>query len=413
MNMDAFFQQQWAEMQAFRHDLHAHPELSFQEHRTAEKVAAKLRDWGVEVHTGLAGTGVVGVIRKSNGNTSNANESGALRAVMLRADMDALPIQEQNTFAHKSTHDGVMHACGHDGHTTMLLAAAQYLQQHAQFTGTVYVLFQPAEEDGGGAQCLLEEGLLEQFPADMVFGLHNWPDLPVGVIAVSPGAVMASSNEFAVRIEGEGGHAAMPHETVDPVLVAGHTITALQSIASRTVRPVDGVVVSVTKLQAGEVVNAIPEHCVLEGTVRTFDDAHTDVVATTMQRIVERTAQAFGARAELEFRKDYPPTINDATATEMARRAIRVMKVDAREMECREQVPTMGAEDFSYLLRERQGCYAFIGNQAVSDGASTQIQGQTPPCMLHNAHYDFNDAIIPLGAQYWVRLVEQFFEVQG
>lgn len=407
MQPSIFFRQQHSAMRAFRRNIHAHPELSFEEFATAEKVVQKLRAWGIETHTGLAKTGVMGVIRKGASGVS----------IMLRADMDALPVQELNTFEHKSTVDGVMHACGHDGHTTMLLAAAEYLQKYADFDGTVYLLFQPAEEHGGGANELLKEGLFEQFPADMVFGMHNWPDLPAGTFAVSEGAVMASSNEFSVTIQGKACHAAMPHEGVDPVLVAAHVITALQSIVSRNTNPAEfaeAVVVSVTMVQAGEVNNAVPETCMLQGTVRTFSDAVTDVVAQRMDALIQGVCAGFGASAEFVFNRGYPPTVNHTRACDVAKQAVQqVIRDHAQTAETMQTVqlvhqhPTMGAEDFAFLLQKRQGCYVFIGN--MPDGETGN--GTIPPCMLHNPHYDFNDNIIPLGAHFWVRLVQHFLEV--
>lgn len=415
-------------MRAFRRDLHAHPELSFQEFATAQKVAQQLRAWEIETHTGMAETGVVGVIRKGRAGAS----------VMLRADMDALPVQERNTFAHRSTVDGVMHACGHDGHTTMLLAAAQYLQQHADFDGTVYLLFQPAEEHGGGARKLLDAGLLERFPADMVFGMHNWPELPAGTFAVSEGAVMASSNEFRIIIQGAACHAAMPHEGTDPVLVAAHVITALQSIVSRNVHPAESVVVSVTMVRAGEVNNAVPDTCTLEGTVRTFSNAVTDSVLSRMQAVVQGVCSGFGAQARLHFEKGYPPVVNNACASALARQAVAAVIRDAAEgasetgtdtgtgadtgagesagaavptVSLTHQQPSMGAEDFAFLLQQRQGCYIFIGNADNMDDCSSAVS-DAPPCMLHNPGYDFNDDIIPLGARYWVRLVQTVLEAE-
>lgn len=397
-------------MRAFRRDLHAHPELSFEEFATAQKVARQLQEWGIETHTGLAHTGVAGVIRKG---TSKAS-------VMLRADMDALPVQERNTFAHRSTVDGVMHACGHDGHTTMLLAAAQYLQQHADFDGTVYLLFQPAEEHGGGARLLLEEGLLARFPADMVFGMHNWPELPAGTFAVADGAVMASSNDFRVTIRGRACHAAMPHEGTDPVLVAAHVITALQSIVSRNVHPAESAVVSVTVVQAGEANNAVPETCTLEGTVRTFSEAVTDVVYSRMQALVQGVCSGFGAQAQLHFEKGYPPVVNTPDGTALVRQAVAAVIQDVADAggqlaglspQLVQQKPSMGAEDFAFLLQQRRGCYVFIGNTGNVGQQHSDVSA-APPCMLHNPGYDFNDDIIGLGAHYWVRLVQTFFEAQ-
>ena len=388
---------QAAEMTAIRRDIHAHPELCFKEVRTAEVVAQKLTEWGIPIHRGLGTTGVVGIVK--NGSSS--------RAIGLRADMDALPMQEFNTFPHASQHAGKMHACGHDGHTAMLLAAARHLSQHRHFDGTVYLIFQPAEEGGGGAREMIKEGLFEQFPMDAVFGMHNWPGGEVGQFAASVGPVMASSNEFRITIKGKGGHAAMPHNGLDPVPVACQMVLAFQTIISRNTRPIDSGVVSVTMIHAGEATNVIPDSVELRGTVRTFTVAVLDRIEQRMRQIAEHTCAAFEATCEFEFVRNYPPTINSAKEAEFAR---QVMASIVGEDQVLVQEPTMGAEDFSFMLQAKPGCYSFIFN---GDGAHREMGHGGGPCMLHNPSYDFNDDLIPLGATYWVRLAEAWLKAQA
>jgi hippurate hydrolase len=385
---------QAASMASIRRDIHAHPELCFEEVRTADLVAAKLTEWGIPIHRGLGTTGVVGIVR--NGSSS--------RAIGLRADMDALPMQEFNTFSHASQHAGKMHACGHDGHTAMLLAAAQHLAQHRNFDGTVYLIFQPAEEGGGGAREMINEGLFEKFPMDAVFGMHNWPGTEVGKFAVSSGPVMASSNEFRITIRGKGAHAALPHNGLDPVPVACQLVQAFQTIISRNKKPIDAGVISVTMIHAGEATNVIPDSCELRGTVRTFTIEVLDMIEQRMREITEHTGAAFGMRCEFEFVRNYPPTINSTAEAEFAR---KVMAGIVGESNVMVQEPTMGAEDFSFMLQAKPGCYCFIAN---GDGAHREMGHGGGPCMLHNPSYDFNDDLIPLGATYWVRLAEEWFK---
>ena len=382
------------ELVALRRDLHAHPELSFEEVRTAERVAEALTHWGIPIVRGLGRTGVVGVLK--NGNSA--------RAIGLRADMDALPVQEKNTFAHASQHAGRMHACGHDGHTAMLLAAAQHLASHRDFDGTVYLIFQPAEEGGGGAREMIKDGLFRDYPMDAVFGMHNWPGLPNGHFAVAPGPVMASSNEFKITIRGKGAHAAMPHLGLDPVPVACQMVQAFQTIVSRNVKPIDAAVISVTMIEAGEATNVIPESVCLQGTVRTFSLDVLDVVESRMRVVAENTAAAFGMRCDFDFVRSYPPTINAPREAAFARQ-VMVDLVGAERVSVQE--PTMGAEDFSFMLQERPGCYLFIAN---GDGDHRAVGHGGGPCMLHNASYDFNDELIPLGGSFWVRLVEAWLK---
>ena len=394
MNLIANIQQQCASMATLRRDLHAHPELCFQEQRTADIVAAKLAEWGIEVHRGLGQTGVVGIIQ------SGTSE----RAMGLRADMDALPMTEANTFAHASTYPGKMHACGHDGHTAMLLAAAQYLATHRDFDGTVYLIFQPAEEGGGGAREMIKDGLFDKFPMQAVFGLHNWPGMALGQMAASPGPVMASSNEFRITIRGKGGHAAMPHNALDPVPVACQLVQAFQSIVSRNVKPIDAAVISVTMIHTGEATNVIPNRCELQGTVRTFSSEVLDLIEQRMRVMTEHTCAASGLSADFEFRRNYPPTINSAHEAEFCRQVMTSIVGADRVLA---QEPTMGAEDFSFMLQAKPGCYAFIAN---GDGDHRSLGHGGGPCMLHNPSYDFNDALLPLGATYWVRLVEHWLK---
>jgi hippurate hydrolase len=386
-----------SEIAAIRRDLHAHPELCFKEVRTADVVAQRLTAWGIPVHRGLGTTGVVGVVK--------AGTSG--RAIGLRADMDALPMQESNTFAHASRYAGTMHACGHDGHTAMLLAAARHFSTHRNFDGTVYLIFQPAEEGGGGAREMVKEGLFEQFPMDAVFGLHNWPGMAQGQFAVSAGPVMASSNEFKITLRGKGGHAAMPHMGVDPVPVACQMVQAFQTIISRNKKPIDAGVISVTMLHAGEATNVIPNSCELQGTVRTFTFEVLDLIEQRMREVAQHTAAAFGVACEFTFRRNYPPTINAAHEADFAR-GVMADIVGADNVLAQE--PTMGAEDFAYMLMARPGCYVFLGN---GDGAHRGIGHGGGPCTLHNPSYDFNDDLIPLGATYWVRLAEQWLAPQS
>ncbi len=386
---------QAASIAAVRRDLHAHPELCFKEVRTADVVADKLTEWGIPVHRGMGTTGVVGIVHGRDGGKSG-------RAIGLRADMDALPMQEHNTFAHASQHAGKMHACGHDGHTAMLLGAAQHFARHRNFDGTVYLIFQPAEEGGGGAREMIKDGLFEQFPVESVFGMHNWPGMAVGTFAASAGPVMASSNEFHITIRGKGSHAALPHNGIDPVPVACQMVMAFQTIISRNKKPVDAGVISVTMIHTGEATNVVPDSCEIQGTVRTFTYEVLDMIERRMQEIAEHTSAAFGATVEFQFKRNYPPTINHAAETAFAREVMADIVGADRVVE---QEPTMGAEDFAYMLQARPGCYAFIAN---GDGAHREMGHGGGPCMLHNPSYDFNDDLIPLGATYWVQLAEKW-----
>ena len=390
MNLISEIVDSQAEMAQLRRDIHAHPELRYEEHRTADLVAKKLTEWGIPVHRGMGKTGVVGIIQ--NGNSK--------KAVGLRADMDALPMQEKNTFAHASVHPGKMHACGHDGHTAMLLAAAKYLSEHRDFDGTVYLIFQPAEEGGGGAREMIQDGLFERFPMDAVFGMHNWPGMPNGTMAVSPGPVMASSNEFKIVIQGKGGHAGMPHHTLDPVPVGCQLVGAFQTIVSRNLKPIDAGVVSVSMFHAGEAVNVIPHQVELQGTVRTFSIAVLDAIESRMQTMTEHICASAGMTATFTFKRNYPPTINSSAEAQFAR---QVMVDLLGQDKVLVQEPSMGAEDFSFMLQVKPGCYAHLAN---GDGDHREVGHGGGPCMLHNASYDFNDALLSAGASYWVRLAQ-------
>jgi amidohydrolase len=383
-----------AEIAAIRRDIHANPELCFQENRTADVVAGKLTEWGIPVHRGMGTTGVVGIIE------GKTNKSG--KAIGLRADMDALPMQEFNQFAHASKNAGKMHACGHDGHTAMLLGAAQHLAKTRDFDGTVYVIFQPAEEGGGGAREMIKDGLFTKFPVEAVFGMHNWPGGKVGTFAVSPGPVMASSSEFKITVKGKGSHAALPYESIDPIPAAAAMVTAFQTIISRNKKPIDPGVISVTMIHAGSATNVIPDSCELQGTVRTFTMEVLDMIERRMREVASNTAAAYGATCEFEFARNYPPTINSQAEADFCR-SVMVSLVGADSV--LPQEPTMGAEDFSYMLQAKPGAYVFISN---GEGDHRAMGHGAGPCMLHNPSYDFNDEVIPLGVSYWVKLTEKW-----
>ena len=376
------------ELVALRQDLHAHPELGFQELRTSGIVAGALEALGVEVHRGIGKTGVVGVIR------GQQHDSGL--SVGLRADMDALPIKEEGNAAYCSTVSGLMHACGHDGHTTVLLGAAKYLMQHRHFNGTAVLIFQPAEEGLGGAQAMVEDGLFERFPCDSIYALHNWPALPAGTIGINPGPMMAASDRWEVTIEGRGGHGAHPYQTIDPIVVAAQIITALQTIVSRNVHPVESAVISVGHIQAGsaKAPSVIPGRALLVGTVRTFSDAVQQVVESRMRALIASVAQAFGATAELKYHRSYPATINSAKQANFV--ADVATELFGAERVVRDLIPSMGSEDFSYMLKKRPGAYFRLGQGGAEQGR-----------LLHNANFDFNDAVIPVGSAMFAALVER------
>ena len=381
-----------AAIQAIRRDIHAHPELCFKEERTADVIAKALTEWGIPIHRGMGTTGVVGIVKNGTSN----------RAVGLRADIDALPMTEHNTFAHASQHPGKMHACGHDGHTAMLLAAAKHFSTHRNFDGTVYLVFQPAEEGGGGAREMIKDGLFEKFPMEAIFGAHNWPGMKVGQFAVSPGPMMASSNEFTITIRGKGSHAALPHLGVDPMPVACQMVMAFQTIITRNRNPVDPGVISVTMIHGGEALNVVPDSCQIRGTVRTFSTETLDLIEARMRTVAEHTCAAFGATCEFRFGRNYPPTVNHVAETDFVKRVLADV-VGADNVTPFQ--PTMGAEDFSFFLQAKPGCYFMMGN---GDGSHREGGHGLGPCMLHNPSYDFNDDLIPLGATAWVRIAEQW-----
>jgi len=373
------------DMTAWRHDLHAHPELGFAEHRTSDLVAAKLAEWGIEVHRGIAKTGVVGVLR--------AGSSG--RTIGLRADMDALPMQEANSFAHRSTIDGRMHACGHDGHTSILLGAARYLAETRNFDGTVHFLFQPAEEGGGGARVMLEEGLFERFPCDSVYALHNAPWLPLGEATAVAGPSLAAADRLTITVHGKGGHAARPQGAIDPVLAGSHIVVALQSIVARRTDPLDSAVISICQFHAGSAGNVIPGEAVLNGTVRTLRAETRDTMERIIAEVAEGTARAHGATATVEYVRGYPSMVNHAHEADRA--ALAAARVLGEDKVKRSGPPAMGAEDFAYMLEARPGCMIKLG----------QHDPAKPAAALHHPEYDFNDDALPVGASFFATLVEQ------
>ncbi len=386
MNIDPEIAALHDDMRRWRRQIHQYPETAFEETETARLVADRLRQAGIEVHQGLAKTGVVGVLRRGNSTNSLA----------LRADMDALFIQEQNQFDYTSRHHGKMHACGHDGHTAMLLGAACFLATRGRFDGTVYFIFQPAEEGRAGAHQMISEGLFEQFPAQRVFGMHNFPDFPVGHFAVRTGPMMASFDCFEITLNGQAAHAAMPHLGSDVLVAVAHLVTQLQTIVSRRIDPVDPAVLSVTQIHGGSTWNALPASAVLRGTFRCFKDSVRAQLEHNISHLVRSVAHSFDIQTDIRFNPEnsgYPVTVNSPDETASAiRAAIAVAGIDCVDTN---PMPSMGAEDFAFMLQQKPGCYLWIGNGS-SDGG----------CLLHNPHYDFNDQILPLGAAYWARLVE-------
>ena len=375
------------ELALIRRDIHAHPELAFEEERTASLVAQKLAEFGCEVHRGLARTGVVGTIRRGNSPA----------AIGLRADMDALPMREMNEFAHRSQNDGKMHACGHDGHTAMLLGAARYLAQTRNFEGTVHLIFQPGEEGGGGGRIMVEEGLFDKFPCDAVFALHNKPGIPVGQIAARPGPVLAASDRWDIRVKGRGTHAAHPDLGIDPFVIGAEIVLALQTIASRSLDPLDSAVVSVGFMQGGSAYNVIPDGLHIGGTARSFRPQVQDLIERRLGEIARGVAALHGAVAETDYRRGYPPTVNHAAETAFA--AEVAAEICGEGQVIHDVPPSMGGEDFSYMLKARPGAMLWLGNGPGEGG-----------CTLHNTRYDFNDAALPVGASFLARLAERFLE---
>ncbi len=385
---DTTIKQLHEQMREWRRHLHQYPETAFEETATAQFVAEKLTDFGLEVHQGLGKTGVVATL---SSGTSN-------KKIALRADMDALFIQEQNSFAHKSCHDGKMHACGHDGHTAMLLGAAKYLSEHKNFDGTVYFIFQPAEEGRAGAKQMIDEGLFTKFPADCVFGMHNFPDIPTGHFAIKTGPLMASFDCFEITLKGQASHAAMPHLGNDAIIAAAQLVTALQTIVSRSVDPADSAVVSITQIHAGNTWNALPESVLLRGTFRCFNDRVQKAIAEKIKQLLNGICSGFNVTAELNFNPEnpgYPVTQNAATETALAlEAATAVVGIDSVHLN---PTPSMGSEDFAFMLQEKPGCYLWIGNGSSENG-----------CLLHNPYYDFNDDILSVGANFWVEIVRRY-----
>ncbi|HVJ52869.1 MAG TPA: M20 aminoacylase family protein [Aliidongia sp.] len=368
----------------WRRDLHAHPELGYEEHRTSGIVAQKLAEFGIEVHRGLGKTGVVGTLK--------GNHPGD-RAIAIRADMDALPMSEANDFAHASRNPGKMHACGHDGHTTMLLGAARYLAETKNFAGTVHFVFQPAEEGGAGGEAMVKDGLFEKFPADEVYGMHNMPGLPFGAIAGRVGAMMAATDRVDIHVRGKGGHAAQPHKTVDPVVIGAQIVTALQTIASRTADPIDSLVISITEFHAGSAYNVIADEAVLRGTIRTFDPGLRKTAEQSIRAIAGGIAAAMGGSAEITYYTGYPAARNHADQLGKAL-AVAADLVGADKV-IGDVEPTMGGEDFAYMLEAKPGAYVLIGTGPEIEGGK-----------LHQVNYDFDDELLPIGASYWAQLVE-------
>ena len=372
------------EMTEWRRDFHKHPELKYEENRTSDLVAAKLEEFGIEIHRGLAKTGVVGTIRNGDGPS-----------IGLRADMDALPLEEKNTFRYASINSGKMHACGHDGHTAMLLGAAKHLASSKNFKGTVNFIFQPAEEGGGGGEVMIKEGLFEMFPVDSVYGLHNWPDMPAGIFGVGSGAIMAAQDSFDLTINGCGGHAALPDQCIDPIVIASQVVSALQIIPSRNTHPVDSLVISVTQIHSGDAYNVIPDSLIMNGSVRTFQKETRKEIPKTMLRVAEGVCAAYGATCELNYISGYPATINSVRETDISAKA--VVDLLGEDNIIRNPTPSMTSEDFSYMLESRPGCYVWLGIAKDIDHKGD---------MLHSSRYDFNDDVLTVGASYWVKLVE-------
>ncbi|EPJ47691.1 MAG: putative hydrolase/peptidase [Osedax symbiont Rs1] len=371
-------------MREWRKDIHAHPETAYEEHRTAEKVAELLRSFDLQVHTGMAVTGVVATLK---------GDLPGSYCIGLRADIDALNLQELNSFAHKSRHQGKMHACGHDGHTSMLLGAAKYLSEHRNFAGTVVFIFQPAEEGEAGAKMMLDEGLFKQFNVDAIYGMHNWPGLAQGKFVVHSGPVMASMDLFDITISGQGCHGGMPHLGTDPIMVAGQLISALQSIVSRNVDPLHSAVVSITQMHGGEAYNVIPDSVTLSGTCRAFSEEQRVQIHSQMTQIVTNICAAFGATGELDYRSVAPSTVNHPQNTKICSDVISQLVGDQNLL--LEEAPSMGSEDFAFMLLEKPGAYIWIGNGSMEGGKG-----------LHNPHYDFNDQVLALGANYWIALTQ-------
>lgn len=383
MEISSFFRKHHATYIAFRRDLHAHPETAFEEFRTARLVAEKLASFGLDVTTGVGQTGVVATYQNGDGP-----------AIGLRADMDALDLEEMNEFDHKSRHSGKMHGCGHDGHTTMLLAAAHYIAGHKSFRGTIHFIFQPAEENEGGASAMIKDGLFKRFPMEAIFGMHNIPGLPVGQFAVRTGPFLAAFETFDITLKGIGGHSALPHLTKDPIVASGHLITALQSIISRNLDPMGHAVLSITQLHGGSAYNVIPDRVKISGSLRYFEIEHQHLLEGRIKDICNGIMQCHGVDIQVRFDPKYPPLVNWHDQTRQSEQAMITM-AGKENVNC-DADALLGSEDFAFMLQEKPGCYVLIGNGTEAAGG----------CMIHNSHYDFNDEIIPVGATYWIRLCE-------
>lgn len=397
--------EQAAEFTELRRDLHRHPELAFEEHRTAALVAGRLAGWGYEVSTGLGGTGVVGTLRRGQGP----------RRLGLRADMDALPITEASGQPWASTRAGVMHACGHDGHTAVLLAAARHLAEHGEFDGTLHLIFQPAEEGGGGALRMMADGLFQRFPCDAVFALHNMPGVPAGHLVFRDGPAMASSDYATITLHGVGGHGAMPQHATDPVVGAASLVMALQTVVSRNVDPLQAAVVTVGAVQAGQANNVIPASARLELSVRALDRGVRATLERRIRALAQAQAESFGLRAEVDWRAGYTVLVNHAEETEFARRVGAELRGEAGIT--RQGPPLTGSEDFAFMLEQVPGSYLLIGNgraeatdagEPAAPGAARPAHAPAHACMVHHPGYDFNDALLPTGAAYWVLLAQRF-----
>ena len=381
-----------AEFSKIRRHFHAHPELSNQEFETSKTIAKYLTEWGIEVHTGIGGTGVVGVLKNGDGK----------KRIALRADMDALPITEANHFAHASQNCGVMHACGHDGHITGLLLAARYLAETKNFNGTVIFVFQPGEEGGFGAQHMIADGLMEKFPADFYLGCHNWPETPTMKIGINNKAMMASGNVFQIDVQGRGSHGAMPNLSIDPVFTAIQICESIQGIITRMKRPIDPAVLSICKIEAGTAYNAVPDHATILGTVRTFDDKVTDMIEEKLAKVSANVARAFGAEAKLTFTRQYSAVVNTPACVDQVKEAVREL---FGEETLHEQEPVMPSEDFADYLRTTPGAFFFVGS---GDGSHREAGHGDGPCLLHNSSYDFNDACLPMAASVFAKVTENY-----
>tara|TARA_Y100000590_G_scaffold44050_1_gene46884 strand:- start:598 stop:1767 length:1170 start_codon:yes stop_codon:yes gene_type:complete len=377
------------DMTEWRRYLHSIPELSFNEIKTAKFISSKLSEWGIKHEKNIAKTGIVAQIKGKKGNST--------KTIGLRADIDALPIHENNNIEYKSTHKGVSHKCGHDGHTTLLLGAAKYLSENPDFDGTVNFIFQPAEEGGGGANEMIKDGLLEKFPMSQVFGMHNWPDIPKGKFSICSGPIMAAVNTIQIKITGRGGHAAMPHQTIDPIIISSQIVTALQTITSRTIDPIETIVLSITQFHSGTTHNIIPDEVFLEGTLRTFSKDVENKAIKRIKEITENIAKSFLAKSEVSILDGYPATINSQKETDIASNI--ASEIVGKENVESNMKPIMGSEDFSFMLNKIPGAFIFVGQGD---------EKHNKPC--HHAEYDFNDEILPIGTSYWIKLVKNLLK---